>query len=179
MLFLFRFWGQNSGQCFEEFLATRNPSNHCKIWIGNSIDNCLIYFLLKFQVFCNIAFCVQRIHRNYNFLEIRIHLVCFFPHSPNTRYRWLVLEGLLCGSFFLIFSVFEEIVTIFSLTGAIFGVLVFYVFPVLYYIKVEKSILKRIPAIIVLIFTVIFGIVGFVAILLGILKSKFGVDIPI
>jgi hypothetical protein len=128
---------------------------------------------------------------DFNFFEIfksfaTLHFVCresiestIFLKYGFTWYRWLVLEGLLCGSFFLIFSVFQEIVTIFSLTGAIFGVLVFYVFPVLYYIKVEKSILKRIPAIIVLILTIIFGIVGFVAILLGILKNKFGVDIPI
>ena len=84
---------------------------------------------------------------------------------------------MLCGSFFLISSFFEEIVTIFSLTGAIFGVLVFYVFPVLLYLKIEPSWLKRIPAIIVLILTVVFGIAGFVAIFIGILKDKFGVEI--
>eukprot|EP01080_Neovahlkampfia_damariscottae_P012746 gene12746-6938_t len=53
-------------------------------------------------------------------------------------YRWLFIEGVLCGSVFFIAIFFEEIVTVFSLTSAVFGVMVFYIFPVLFYIKIEK-----------------------------------------
>ncbi len=65
---------------------------------------------------------------------VLLHFVCregveviLFSKYEFSWMRWLLIEALLIGVMFAIAAGFTEITTVFSLTGAVAGVLVFYV----------------------------------------------------
>lgn len=102
----------------------------------------------------------------------------FFKTWQFDWFRWILLEIILVGSMLGIAAMFSEIVTLFSLVGAVAGVFVFYIFPALLYMRAESSWPKRIPAILVLIVSAILGILGTVSVTISTINKYIKKPIP-
>lgn len=107
-----------------------------------------------------------------------LHFLCrssfetvLFTDWPFTWFRFFLLEFILITVMSVIALSFNEIITVFSLTGAIAGVLVFFVFPVILYIRTEPVFWKKIPAVIVLILSIILGLIGTVSVSYSIIRK--------
>lgn len=85
----------------------------------------------------------------------------FFAKKPFSWKRWVIETILICGTIYLLGVLVDRIETIFGAVGATSGVLVYYIFPAVLYVKLEKVLWKRIIA----------GIFGVVSILLGIVST--------
>lgn len=100
-----------------------------------------------------------------------LHFVCrngiesvFYGKNVSFSWaRWILIAIIQLALMYGIASVFEHVTTVFGLTGAIAGVLVFYVFPAILYFKVETSLWKRLPVLLLVAVAVILGSLGTVA----------------
>lgn len=73
-------------------------------------------------------------------------------------FRWITIAVIVCVSSYLIGISFPFITIIFSLTGATTGIVLFYCFPCVIYIVIQKCWWKRLIAVFVLCFGILLGI---------------------
>jgi amino acid permease len=152
------------------------------IFKGNTFDNVLKNFDPN-EIYATIAKFGLTVQLVLSYATL--HFACresiqtiFFKNWTFDWFRWILIEIILIGSMLGIAAMFSEIVTLFSLVGAVAGVFVFYIFPSLLYLRAEKSWPKRIPAILVLIVSAILGIVGTVSVTITTVNKYIKKPIP-
>lgn len=107
-----------------------------------------------------------------------LHFACreaiqniFFPNKPFSWIRWLGIMLVIITGTTLLGLFLPSILTVFGLFMTTSGVLVMFVFPSIIYIKLETSWMKRIPAILLTIVSIILGAVAFVATVIDMIES--------
>jgi len=97
-----------------------------------------------------------------------------FPNKPFSWLRWILIACIMAGIIVLTVLIPVDIVTIFGLTGATFGMILMFILPCVFYAVVEKQRGKRVFAIVVAVICFVLGLISTASVIMDFVQKKMG-----